>query len=137
MGFGQWCKCNRCDFDFMSGHSHHSGSSKAICTACFSFFSLPTENIWGPRVGELIVLHRLLVTAEDRQDALRAYQANSVPTDAFIVIEKSDGVGVRYPMERVSCPDCLSHGTVAIDFDDGQTCPQCTVGMLDCGRIEY
>ena len=132
------CHCQSCSFSFASGHSHHVGYSWALCTACMTDFVLPTENAWGPRIGEMIVLHKALrisTTTHKQKPPLITF--NLEPTEEFLIAESAGEWGVTYPMEHMICPCCGSKGEMAQDFENGRHCPRCRDGILMCDLIEY
>ncbi len=135
----QHCKCDACDFEFSSGHSHHSGNSWALCTACLTDFALITESFWGPAVGELIVLQKVeTVTKFNHKKKPPVVTYLYEPTDEFLIVEKSAGeYGVDYPTAHIVCPCCGLHDSLALDFTDQQACPKCKVGHLSCCSVIY
>lgn len=138
MSCGQHCKCNSCDFDFHNGHSHHSGFSQMLCVACLTAFALPTESPWGARLGELIVVHRLVREVEvthKKKPPRITYRLEA--SDEFVIAESAGEWGVAYPITHIICPHCGRKGTMALDFFHGQTCPKCRLGTLDCCEVMY
>ena len=144
---GQHAVCPKCFFVFWGGHSHHSGSSRAICTSCLSEFSLRTENPWGPRVGERIEL--VLVVTVERRPWLDGKVRNSrvshkAPTGVFLttVAGERDSVGdwsfelVEYPIGDIPCPQCTNTSLIK-GFAPGDRCPQCARTELRLSRVIY
>lgn len=135
---GKNCKCHLCEFVFQSGHSHHEGNSCVLCKVCLAEFALPTESPWGPRIGELVVLHKILRTSKiyHKKKAPRlsvSYEA----TDEFLIAESAGEWGVNYPVAHMVCPSCANSGSMVLDFEDGQQCPKCGEGVLTCSAVEY
>ena len=138
MVMAQHCRCRRCAFDFFSGHSHHLGYSCALCTACLSEFALPTQSAWGPRPGELIVLHKLLRTFDvyHKKKPPRVH-IHLEPTEEFLIAERAGEWGAYYPTAHLVCPCCQREGTIVLDLDGAQPCPKCSEGSLECWQIDY
>lgn len=138
MGFGQYCKCRSCEFEFHGGHSHHEGKSWALCKVCLAEYALPTESPWGPRIGELIVLHKKIRESKRRHKKKPARVSYSyLATDEFLIAESAGEWGVNYPSEHLVCPCCESRGSMVLDFEDGQACPICHDGVLNCIAVQY
>jgi hypothetical protein len=138
MGMGQHCKCHLCEFDFWSGHSHHEGNSHVLCKVCLAEFVLPTESPWGPRIGELIVLHKMLresTTFHKKKPPRTSFSYE--PTGEFLIAESAGEWGVNYPMAHIVCPCCENIDSMVLDFEDGQHCPKCSDGILHCSAVEY
>lgn len=137
MAFGQSCKCSACDFTLCSGHSHHSGSSAALCGACLARFELPTRDAWGPEVGELIELHTVhRMPGGKRRRPTVEWQLK--PTGEYLLAEPlGDGRFVRYAIEDARCPCCKESGRLVTDFETGDSCPACGGGTLACDPVIY
>ena len=145
----QHANCTRCSFEFHGGHSHHTGSSCALCVSCLAAYSLTTENPWGPAVGER--LHLLLGgTATRRKKRKRNRLVDRVyhdpPLDTGVYITTLAGetktagedefTDVIYPIENVACPQC-SKMTVVLGFDADDQCPECGEQSLELHAIIY
>ena len=138
MGMGQQCNCNLCDFVFFSGHSHHEGSSNAMCLGCQTRFALPTASPWGPAVAELIELHiqEKKVTFRHKKKPPQVEVLHK-PTGVYLLAEPGKRWGVHYPIETLDCPSCHRAGSLVLDFEEGQACPSCRLGVLACSAVEY
>lgn len=138
MSFGQHCACNSCDFVFYSGHSHHAGYNEMLCLACLTEFALPTESLWGPQVGELIMVHRLVWERKVvHKKKPPRFTARLEPTDEFLIAESAGEWGIHYPIDHLICPHCQRVGSMALDFAHGQGCPKCDGGIVECGQLTY
>lgn len=140
MGFGQRCKCTECDFDFCSGHSHHEGASSAVCKECLTLFDLPTKNFWGPEIAEVIELFKVekrLVYKHKKKPPRTEWSRH--PTGEFLLAEPSgqEWGRVHYPIDTVICPQCKTKGSLILDFESGENCPQCKSGKLECSQVIY
>lgn len=138
MGMGQECQCKSCALMFLSGHSHHEGYSSILCKACVTEFALPTRSAWGPSIGELVLLHKLVREVKvhhKKKPPEITYRLE--PTDEFVIAESAGEWGVIYPVSHMVCPNCESKGTMMLDFEDGQSCPKCGDGVMQCCEIEY
>jgi hypothetical protein len=149
---GQHTECEHCFFRFDGGHSHHTGASVAICTHCLSRFRLPTENLWGPAIGEHIPLLliatavRLVPEAGTRRRCHAKHKNIDPPIDTgvFLVTVASPtpcelpelGPLVNYPIEQVACPQC-SHLSLRLGFERGDLCPQCNSHSLSISQVIY
>jgi hypothetical protein len=138
MGMGQDCKCQLCEFQFQSGHSHHEGNSSVLCEVCLAEYALPTESPWGPRIGEIIFLYKVVRASKPHSKkkppgAFFSY----VSTDEFLIAESAGEWGVNYPIGHMVCPCCENKGSLVLDFEDGQHCPRCRDGVLKCCLVEY
>lgn len=139
MGFGQVCKCTSCDFVFYSGHNHHAGSSCAVCKNCLTRFELPTKSFWGPQVGELVEFHRVLASvAPGHKRKKPRIVRSSEPTGEYLLAEPIEGSSlVSYPVAEICCPSCKAAGSMALDFLNGEDCPACKTGKLECADVMY
>jgi hypothetical protein len=116
--------CRKCDFRFASGHSHHTGSSSALCVACLADFVLPTRSPWGPSLGEVIELHRQT-------------KAGLVGTEEIFEAVRGEHGGVHYALEETACPDCKTKGSLATYFLHDTLCPVCKRGRLWSDLVIY
>jgi len=138
MGMGQHCQCRLCEFVFQSGHSHHEGNSMVLCKVCLAEYALPTESPWGPRINELIVLHKVIRESKfHHKKKPPRVVFHFVATDEFLIAESAGKWGVNYPTEHMKCPCCESSGSMVLGFEDGQICPKCGDGVLECVVVEY
>jgi hypothetical protein len=109
-----------------------------LCLACLTEFALPTESPWGPRVGELIVVHRLVREVEvfhKKKPPRITYRLEA--SDEFLIAESAGEWGVDYPVGHMICPHCEREGTMALDFVHGQLCPKCRLGVVDRCEVQY
>src|SRR4051794_22779225 len=98
-------RCSSCTFQFVSGHSHDSGTSAAICTLCKQRYALRPESRWGPGIGERL---ELLVATQARKR--RPYHEE--PTGVFLTTRAGVEGGVHDPFDEVRCPKCESIGAL-------------------------
>mgnify|MGYP007046955198 CR=1 FL=1 len=123
---GHSYSCDRCDFEFCSGWSHHAGGLFVVCPSCAAQFTLGDgQSEWGPREGETL---RLMALGPDGEE----------PTEIRAVIhilprendEEWDLV-VRLNFGNVPCPQCDTDEKLIQEFDAGQSCPQCHEGKIE------
>jgi len=137
MGGGTQASCDRCKFEFTGGHSHDSGSAACLCLNCFSNFECVTASRWGPEVGEVIPLFKVVTRGKKRKRTVEL-----VPTGVTFVAEGGvAGEDVRYPsitypISNVPCPECHTNSLV-LGFDNIQQCPKCREGTLTINFVEH
>ena len=136
---GHHCQCNKCDFDFCSGHSHHEGAAGVMCSECATEFSLPTRSSWGPNIGEVLELHKLTRTFDKKTKKRKVLlRVTREPTGLKLQVEEGASRGeVHYPIESMVCPICSAAGVLKLDFSTGEQCPKCKLGKLQCDEVEY
>ncbi len=130
---GQQATCNRCEFEFFGGHSHHEGHSNGMCLQCRCNFVLLTNDLWGPEIGEKVRLLRRVVTGKGRKQKVRYTH-----TDTLIRTVAGEGEwgGCEYLIAETPCPEC-GHCTLALGFEKGARCPACSEGELRVDFVEY
>ena len=148
----QYAECKRCFFRFSGGHSHHSGSSRCICTTCLSGFSIATANEWGPRIGEVVelVLYQNATRLAPGPGPRRWCHAKIHPVDPpkptgiRMTLEagetRTNGEHsvtlVHYPIADIDCPECNVR-SIVMGFEPGDMCPQCNQEQLELGGVIY
>lgn len=138
-GMGYKANCPKCAFSMCGGHSHHSGSSAAVCDTCRVFFSCPTDDPWGPGIGELITVCKVKIIGKGRKQKIEL-----LPTALRFEVLASEttcasgrrAVFAQYPPEGLDCPECVK-GTVHFGFDVGDNCPWCSKGKLEFESFLY
>lgn len=136
---GQEATCSNCDFQFLGGHSHHTGESICICLSCCTEFACPTESNWGAEIGETIALIQIV-----RETNGRIAESMRRSTGITFVAERGESISFRgredflvhYPLETVPCPHCGSRCLTG-GFEQGSACPRCKVGQIETSGIEY
>lgn len=136
---GYLATCPKCAFRFTGGHSHDCGSSEAVCDTCQRYFRCPTNNRWGPRVGEIITVFKVEPTGKRRKRMTKL-----VPTSLqFEAIEGEcvTPTGLKfnvifYPRDGLPCTECQS-GTIRFGFEVGERCPWCSQAELKFTPIEH
>lgn len=134
---GYQATCPKCAFQFIGGHSHHSGSSEAVCDTCHCFFRCPTNNRWGSEVGDIITVYKVEARDEGRETKL-------IPTGLQFQVAESevgfdtgrDLVSVLYPQGGLPCTECVG-GTIRFGFEVGERCPWCSQAELEFSTIVY
>jgi hypothetical protein len=136
---GYHAKCPKCAFSLFAGHNHHTGSSTAVCDDCHCFFSCPTNDPWGPEIGERITVCKLHRTGKGRKK-----KESLVPTGLHFeviaggttIIAGRDMTLAQYPADGLPCPECKT-GTIHFGFDIGDLCPWCSKAKLQFSGIIY
>ncbi len=124
--FGEVFRCDACQFEFLTGWSHHEAGQLLLCVGCSTKFkAVSTENRWGPQSGVPLRLIRYVVQEEGPR----------LPVDTGIVLMPSDTVrpgtewGTYYFMHEVlpslSCPCCKLVGSIVETLDEEVACPKC------------
>jgi len=133
-------QCASCDFEFYSGHSHHEGACRAICIACLTEFKLPTRSTWGPELGEIIEIMRL-VRVPNRRKLQRKYGKFRLvfePTGQQVIVDRQQGQALKYEyLSELPCNSCGVLGTYALDLSNVDMCPKCKSGELSCKAVMY
>jgi hypothetical protein len=146
LGKGQRCTCDSCEFEFSSGHSHHTGAADAVCTQCDARFCLPTKSAWGPDFDELIELHTVRkeqVKHRGRKKHLPRLQEVREPAGQHIMAVPIAVEGLPYPrvhyvaVDELECTNCKSKGRIVLDFSQRDACPRCKSGRLQCIEVLY
>jgi hypothetical protein len=124
---GHSYKCDRCDFEFCSGWSHHAAGQFLVCPACASQYILGNgQSEWGPREGETLRLLKLGRENDEPTETSTAIHILPMDND-----EEWDGV-VRLDVGNLCCPQCNEHEQLIQEFDEGQCCPACRKGKIEC-----
>lgn len=142
----QHCTCNSCEFEFYSGHSHHTGAADAVCTQCDARYCLPTKSSWGPDFDELIELHATHmepVRHRGRKKHIPWSEEVRDSTGQHIMAVPIAVDGLPYPrvayigVDELECTTCKSKGHIVLDFTQGDACPRCKTGKLKCDDVIY
>lgn len=140
MSDGHHITCSSCSFEFQSGHSHHESSSGVVCVQCAAEFVLPTWSMWGPSPGEVIELQRVVRTPVRRKARrkLGDFRTTTEPTGQHVMAERpaDHSVGFMY-LSELPCSSCGASHSYRLDFSNGEACPQCKTGKLQCLPVEY
>jgi hypothetical protein len=91
---GQHAECDSCDFEFLGGHSHHAGCSNVVCIACLARFALPTDSHWGPNVGEMIFLCKIVGKFQSPHQVSPKKAPWFEQTEEFLIAESAGEWGV-------------------------------------------
>ncbi|MFO0884325.1 MAG: hypothetical protein U0894_09065 [Pirellulales bacterium] len=132
---GYLANCPKCAFRFVGGHSHHTGSSEAVCDTCHCFFRCQTNNRWGPKVGEIITVYKVEGSDEEAKLIPTGLQFQVVESEAGID-SGQDFVSVLYPQKGLGCTEC-ERGTIRFGFKEGEHCPWCSQAELEFSTIIY
>jgi hypothetical protein len=143
---GQHCTCDSCEFEFHSGHSHHTGVANAVCIRCDSRYCLPTKSYWGPDFDELIEVNSVRkepVKHRGRKKREPWFREVREPTGQHIMAVAKPVEGLPFPriayvgVDELECAACKSKGCVVLDLGEGDACPRCKTGKLRCTEIQY
>jgi len=146
MSFGQHCSCDSCEFEFLSGHSHHTGAGDAVCTQCDARYCLPSKSSWGPDFDELVELHSTHaepVRHRGRRKNILYHNVVREPTGQHILAVRIEVEGLPYPrvafagVDELECTTCKSRGSIVLDFNQSDACPRCKTGKLKCEEVTY
>lgn len=141
--WGQYCACSACDFRFDSNHSHETagiepkihGFLSAVCTQCLQRYAIATASPWGPAEGEAVELGVLAPAGKEAQSAApKNRRSMRVLRGTGVRTEFSEQWRLTKYIPGKQCPSCAADEAVAIDFMDGQACPRCKEGLLQCQR---
>ena len=130
--FGEEFRCTKCDFEFCSGWSHHTGGQHLVCRHCGEqFFLGGGESRWQPRSGELLQL-------------FPQNGEGSIPVGSKIEVRLPDAApgekdGVAYlEIPALKCPRCNNTDALVQRLQENILCPTCNLGtIIRCGSCIY
>lgn len=140
--WGRVTTCSACDFFFQSNHSYDTrgfvpeirGFFEAVCIECLQPYIFPTENPRGPGEAELLELSTCVQEEQTRRQAKkkvpRVWNCKGTGQHVLFESELRDG---RY-LPDLTCIKCAAIESIVIEFEEGQPCPACKLGILRCGR---
>ena len=140
--WGYSTTCNECSFHFQSNHSYDTrgfvpemqGFFEAICVECLQLYIFPTENLRGPGDAELLELSTCVQEVQTRQQVKKKLPRvwNWKGTGQHVLFEAALRDGSYLP--DLICIKCTAVESIVIEFENGQPCPACKLGILRCGR---
>ena len=138
---GTMYKCTACRFEFLSGHSHHTGSSDAICLDCGTQYQIQPASDWGPEAGEKCVLLKVIPSGgkTPREGLVKCKQfVLARRSAASVTIDGQDSHFVHYETQPLHCEHCRKSGTIETDLKAETICPRCKKETLkDLGIVQY
>ena len=124
---GREYHCSDCDFEFLSGWSHHVGGQFLVCRTCARCFVLGGgTSCWGPTDGEYLRL-----VGEDGKQPVSGGPVR-VSTIRPSGGETDDGIS-RLGFGPVRCPTCGSDDAITQTLEAGDWCPKCRHGHIEDG----
>jgi hypothetical protein len=121
--FGNTFRCSLCDFEWLSGWSHHVGGQFLICRSCGTpILAGGGVSCWGPKAGE-------------RLQIFCGLRDNWQPSGRFVIAPANrisqDGVSMfTDALQDIICPHCHAAKAVTDDLQAGEICPHCKRGTV-------
>jgi hypothetical protein len=122
--FGQNFGCSTCDFEWLSGWSHHIGGQFLLCRSCCTpLLAGGGKSNWSPKPGEQLELFYGLKESWHPSGMFITVPATGVPANAFqfsVLVQQG-----------IPCPTCHATSAVTDSLKAGEPCPKCKRGFVE------
>ena len=149
MSSGYHFSCSECDFNMLTGWSHHRKSDKCVCINCGIIFSIKGfKSSWGVEDGEVCNLYQPIEYKKQRKknrDRPTQFdtkvQVVAEMSEKEIILDSDKTVTIKiltFSLRDTSCPSCYKLGSLKLSLEVGDKCPKCKVGNIkNQGQIMY